>query len=505
MTRLQFIAIVVCFLFVLVFSAFCGFAYPVPDVAAKGELIHEGDWIIDGCQVKTIENENWLIKGNLIVKDRAELIVKNSTITFDTHYKNEFWFYIRNNGHVEISDSVLTENYLGKFYGGTIIGELMVNAQDESSLIIENVESPCRFEAHGKATLKIDSSSLGQIYWRQGFDEITNSEVLAIVLIFSRGNLDSELVGLKSNQEIDEIILSGEGKELILKNVSTLCWHISLENDFKNRLVIKDSEINEIWPNFDQTVTIDGLRPGYFDEWAISDNVKGHEGYNLSLINTRVNKWKSINYNDAYLKDVQLQLDPWNHKEVVVEDSHIIFLDARGSKYLKFTNSIVDNSHYIIAVPGRKEETGRFFVEFDNSVNRGDFEIACEYIFFTGDASFEMGLEQVNFQKGILEREFSLDKDETVELELVDPNGETIWKGYARKFKITFDENNYSEKWLLKARRDNRTVEKEIGLLTDTPVVVLEHINLWLTIGIIAAVLFIGSLTYFFIRRRAKA
>jgi hypothetical protein len=172
-----------------------------------------------------------------------------------------------------------------------------------------------------------------------------------------------------------------------------------------------------------------------------------------------------------------------------VKNSEILTLDGRGSKYLKFINSIVE--HFVLRYqPMHRGGSGNFFIEFENSTVCGIIEIAAQHVFIRGDVSFRLGgiawqlyselpMENVNFQKGLVIREYPLFvKDENGEpafnasIWLYNPEGELISskvtneEGFA-PFNISFTKENYNKKWNLRVIYNGMTFSKEVGFLTE--------------------------------------
>jgi len=54
--------------------------------------------VVENNQVKIIENQRLIIEGNIIIKPNGTLIIKNSDITLNSHYKNQYWILINSGG-----------------------------------------------------------------------------------------------------------------------------------------------------------------------------------------------------------------------------------------------------------------------------------------------------------------------------------------------------------------------------------------------------------------------
>jgi len=63
--------------------------------------------VVENSQVKIIENQKLIIEGNIIIKPNGTLIIKNSDITLNSHYKNQYWILINSGGLFLVENSIL--------------------------------------------------------------------------------------------------------------------------------------------------------------------------------------------------------------------------------------------------------------------------------------------------------------------------------------------------------------------------------------------------------------
>ena len=69
---------VVAVLFFQIHSLQAQTTFPNPDI--QKQLKHEGDLILTGSQIMTIENTNYIINGSIILKDSSQLFIRQSII-----------------------------------------------------------------------------------------------------------------------------------------------------------------------------------------------------------------------------------------------------------------------------------------------------------------------------------------------------------------------------------------------------------------------------------------
>jgi len=469
-----------------------------PEALQEDEIYHTGDLIVEGNETYVIENVKFWIKGNIHVKDNAKLIIKNSYVIIHDSYKDEFCVSIRDKAQLIVENSVLNATYLVPADANIPIpmADFVATVEDNATVIMKNTYSHWRFAALEQGKITIESSKVPSVWVTFSSQvNITDSIIYrSILLQFRDEDQDIELSGLTANQRNLSLYYKLGNGFLILENTYVSSWEIDLTHHFKKNLTIKDSHIKLIQLNFDEYVRISNIKPGYFDNWNIHQNVQGHTLWNLTLTNVTVEGWKLITLNDAYIDNYEGILDPWNDKEVIVINSYVN-LDGRGSRYLKLVNTTVNNIrlHYG-PIPKGGPASANFSIEFVNSIIEGYIEIALNHAFFRGNVSFRLGshswllhekmpLENVNFQKGMVIREYPLFvKDENgdpaynASISLYSPEGELISsrvtneKGVAL-FNITFTKENYDKKWNLKIVYNGMTFFKEVSFLTSTPIV----------------------------------
>jgi hypothetical protein len=253
-------------------------------------------------------------------------------------------------------------------------------------------------------------------------------------------------------------------------------------------LILENSVVGEFWLEFPliSDVKIIGLKPGLYTEWNMYESIQGRLEYNLTLINTTIEKWKLIFHSSkAELENVEAHIDTWDQASISIKDSKIVIHHNYGSKYTKISNSYIA-FHLLIVykeVPGAGVTGGKHFIDFENSTLDLEYiEVACDYAVIKGNVSI-ISTPYVNFQTGIIVREFPLIVGDqygnplfNASINLVDPESKSVWSGMTDQkgkalFNITFTKDNYSKQWRLTATINSMNVSKGIGFLTSTPIV----------------------------------
>lgn len=89
MRSIERIVVACCIAFAALILVATGLAGPT----SAHSRIHEGDLVIDGSEIYRIENETVTVKGDVIVKDNAQLVLYYATLIMDTAYKVESAMY----------------------------------------------------------------------------------------------------------------------------------------------------------------------------------------------------------------------------------------------------------------------------------------------------------------------------------------------------------------------------------------------------------------------------
>jgi hypothetical protein len=110
-------------------------------------------------------------------------------------------------------------------------------------------------------------------------------------------------------------------------------------------------------------------------------------------------------------------------------------------------------------------------------------QIASTYTRIKGDVTFLTTEEDVDYQRGEVEREYPVvvryengEATTDAEVNLFDPEHNLVWRGTTDQegralFNITFTENNWDGRWELRVTASGVSVSKEVKFLSSTPIV----------------------------------
>jgi len=170
--RLALVILVLSLLLALVFVQ----KLNIPRVKASPD-IHQGDLVLTGNNVTTIEDLRFDINGSIIVEENATLILRNAIVNF-THYYCNMTFQNPYNGNPRLlveNATISASGYLSiYFYGNSsasineleIQGIIYLSTYDSSSVLISN-SAWFGFQdigVYGFSVLNISNSSIYGIY-----------------------------------------------------------------------------------------------------------------------------------------------------------------------------------------------------------------------------------------------------------------------------------------------------------------------------------------------------
>lgn len=448
-------------------------------------LSYKGDLILSRNLTYVIENVTFQIEGNIIVKDQAKLIIKNSIVKIISSYRTSCKIAVYDEASLEIINSLVSKkspvpgaihllvqgkNAKLKVYNSSIRN---IQLQALGGIIYaKDSDIECLFYAMGLSDVLIEDSQVG--LW-PGY--------IALKLPDTGEKLENlKFEGLKPGN-IRELWLTYREHSLVLKNVNVTAWVIDIENGFKGNIIIKDCDIKEILSHFPYCqLIVKNIRPGVFKLWKLSDYVQG-EGipWNLTLVNTSIEeRWKFIFQKNtvAYIENSTLKIDAWEGSNVFIKNSHVRMMEVGDDVYVKLINSILDESLQLLV------ESNNFTLDFVNSTFGNAFmEMASKRGLIRGSVNIYSPVK-VNFAKGVIIREYPLivrDENnkpaENVTLELINPHGLLTWNGVTNEsgwalFNITFTKENYDKEWLLKIKFPHTIISKNLTFLESTPIII---------------------------------
>lgn len=432
--------------------------------------IHEGDWIIKGKEVVTLENEKFLQKGNIYIKDSAKLILKNSEMKIERGAVPtvHVYFFIDPRATLIIDHS--------KVYPGVSEqGGLTCVFNHGTAKILDSPTQIHYFDMSGNASLTMDNSSMiyeigGLLQVTGGSTAVTNSTISALALNVPNGahlNVNGLKSGtLFSNWKVQDMIPEAKYK-LTLDNVKLLedDWVGELEHGSFERgwifFLERDAHVN---------ISDSYLRKIFFD--IQKDTVE----FNGLKVSTPV----SVKYRDIDIINTDIKGE-WgftiNNSNVTFKDSNYLFLQTLGSSTVTLINS-----HIVEYIP--RDFTGTMIFENGTWADAGEFIGGEAYHSNTNDftikGSLKMGGEIQNnlqWKNARVTREYDVfltnSKGSPISGGVVKVDGREYKADANGKatFSIVFDEHNYKKFIQLSAFVSDTPIgTRMFNFFTETPI-----------------------------------
>jgi len=472
---------------------------------------YAGEKVIDGLVVKRgetklIENETLVVNGNIVIEPGATLIIRNSDITVNSHYKNQYWVYVEENGTLLVENSVMRDGpvpnlaHAGKF--GRIdnfrLGETVIEPKGRgATIILRNSTSEPRIGPWEGSNILLENSYLSILFWRSlpGTKTcIINSSILLLhIWLAGEKEEDAKLSGIyplkKQNFEINVENGTLHVENSRIYGSAIALWTPYPFNICRKNAIIENSVLTEIFAVFPygSEVRIRDMRPGFYRKWNIYDVMEASGvPWNLSLRNVYVRKWKLDFHGIAEIENSAFHLDTWDRANVTVRNSKIVSNHHTRGGYVRFINSAIsDSEKHLTGVrflwdPHAKPEwySPVYVYEFENSRIGPYAELSITddkiHIFLRGNLSMDITPEKVHWFGGTVTREFNVFVGGNSSVFLIDPEGEKVWEKVTAGwfcFNLTFGKDNYTETFLLYTNVDGQNISKEVGFFTDTPVI----------------------------------
>lgn len=470
------------------------------------------DLIVENGQTKIIEDQKLTIEGDIIVKSNGTLIIRNSDITINSHYKNQYWVLVHPGATLLMENTVFRDGpvpnlaEVGKFgeienfrYGETVI------QPENARVILRNTTSEPRIGPGDGATVILENSYLSILFWRSlesVTTTVTNSSIQMLhIWLHGEKEGDVELSGLGGGRK-QSFHLSVESANLTIENSEVKQYSVALwsgypHRDCRKNVLIQDSQLSEIFAVFPKgsNVKLWNMKPGFFENWSIKDNMNGSGvPWNLTLKNVSIDKWKLDFHDTAEIENSSFHLDTWDKAKVVVKNSTIVSNHHTRGGYIKFINSVIsDRPWHFTGVRFLYDPHARpvdyqpiYVYEFENSTVGPYAELSITddkiNITFKGNLSLKITPGKVHWFGGTITREYNVivfdEKQSPLSNQTVvlfDPSGKQIWEKSTDEngliyFNLTFNKENYEDEFLLQTTIDDLKVSKEVSFFTDTPI-----------------------------------
>jgi len=452
----------------------------------------EGDLVVEKDQTLTIKDKTFSIDGDLILKEDSTLVIENATLIVIERYKSEHALKT-SKSKVKIINSEIrsAENVIVETHESLAAPELNLHMEDNTQLVIENSKVYGRVQLQASSG-NISNSIVSQVYWT--FDsnlEITET-VLGSFAFDCKESAPRELLleGLEKNKSINFDVEDPLGGSLKIRdsNIKEI-WSFNLEYDCQKKVTVKNSDFNLFWITFPPTenrIRISNLPPrGLVEEFELKKAISGMEmPYDVKLINTRIDMFKPQIAATAEIVNSYVMVHPMDTADLIIKDSTLKNFYNYGSKRIEFFNTDLVDHLQLLYIP---EYSGGFkigdktigpggyfhFIFHNSTINVHDIIIAHFGGIIEGDVQIisPKNLEKVHWNQGIVTRIYPVIAEPGIKV-IVLEDGQEKWNGNTDEkgktfFNITFDKENYQKKFVVKTGE----ISKEVGFLTDTPVI----------------------------------
>jgi len=465
---------------------------------------------VESGKTKVIENQELIIEGDIIVSPNAKLIIRNSDVTVNSHYKNQYWVRVKENASLLIENSILREGPVpglpdvGRY--GTIenfrFGETLICTEKEDSrIIIRNSTTELRIGGD-TGNITIDSSYCGIVVWTpfSGLKMTLSDSNVQMLHIWLRGNKSENIHLSNLGKSRSNLYLKVEKGELNVENTTLRRCSIALwippgSRDCRKNVKIENSILSEIFAVFPvgSNITLHSMRPGFYDDWNIYDVMNGSGvPWNLTLKDVHLSKWKLDFHGNAEIYDSEFHLDTWGNATVLVRNSKIVSNHHSRGGYIKFIDCLISDRPWHFT--GVRFLYGadvlnympEYVYEFENTAIGPYAELSITddriNIIFRGNLSMKLILDKIHWFGGTIKREYlvvavvdGLTPLPNQTITLFTSDGKKIWERKTDEkgmlfFNLTFNKENYRDKFLLQTEINNKSISKEIGFLSDTPI-----------------------------------
>ena len=481
-------------------------------VWAEGKVV-DGLVVKEG-ETKLIENETLVVEGNIVIEPGGSLVIRNSDITINSHYKNQYWIYVKENSTLIVENSILRDGpvpnlaHAGKF--GKIedfrLGETVIELEGRNAtVILQNSTSEPRIGPWEDSRVVIENSYLSILFWRSlsGVRAYVINSSIHLLHIWVTGEKEEnvELSGLHPLKK-QSFEIKVENATLHIENSRIYGCAIALWSPYpfnicRKNIVIGNSVLAEIFAVFPygSKVRLRDMRPGFYRKWNIYDVMEGSGvPWNLTLRNVYVGKWKLDFHGTAEIENSAFHLDTWDRARVTVKNSEIVSNHHTRGGYVRLINSqISDRKDHLTGVRFLRDPHARpewyapvYVYEFENSRIGPYAELSITddriHIFFKGNLSMDITPEKVHWFGGTVTREFNVLVEQGgkplpgCRVVLVDQEGKKIWEKLTQEngwlyFNLTFGKDNYTDVFLLRTAIGGQNISKQVGFFTDTPVI----------------------------------
>lgn len=303
------------------------------------EITNTKPIILTGNQVLEITDTHYIQKGDIVLKDNAKLIVKDSFFEHIGEHSFEYWLKAWDHSQVIIENSTIASSmWLNwNFYNSSSLTLINVNQDksniwhyfpDDSQVIAKNSRFRGTLDNNAKAS-------------------IDGSNDTFIELVFPpQSKVDEHLPNVITNEYVfpnSNDRLPGK-LNLSIKNSTTPNWGITVTED--DNITIRDTENLTVTFSFgykfiNETIALSDLKVKKY-----ADTSWNFKNTALRLINTKTNKWSPIvgGKNTLIIKNSELADNAFSNgkAKIIIEGSTAQFLRAKDEVQMTVKNSKVE-------------------------------------------------------------------------------------------------------------------------------------------------------------------
>jgi hypothetical protein len=314
----------------LLISNFLGFKFYNRSVASNEPLV------IQGNEKFEITDTHYVQRNNIILKDNARLVIRDSLFEHRQNYSFEYTLEAQDNAQLIVENSLIRSS-----------AWLNWNFRDNASLEYYHVRQTFSDIWHsftGRAKGTITNSKFHGTLGEEATVAIENSPSTFLELVFPVGAVVDE----EFPEKVTDYSFPGAndqhiGLSLLLKNSSADSWGITVNPDSvvtirKTSPLIVTLAVGPPWDGV--TAELDNLRSTFYADqtWRIENTV-------LRLIETTTGKWSPIvgGNNTLVIKNSELSDNAfsWGTAKLQIERSTLSFLRAKDSVGITVRDSII--------------------------------------------------------------------------------------------------------------------------------------------------------------------
>ncbi len=303
------------------------------------EITNDQPLILTGNQVLEIINTRYIQKNDIVLKDNAKLIIKDSLFEHLGDSSFKYWLYAWDRSQVIVKNSKIKSSPW-----------LNWNFYNLSSLTLDNAdqsESGIWHYLPDDAKLIAKNSNFKGTLANNAQADIDGSQDTFIELVFLPGSIVDEklpktITGQYTFPNNNDKI---EGKmKLSLKNSKALNWGITVSED--DKVTIRDTENLTVTFSFgykfvNEVIELSDLRVKKY-----ADSSWNFKNTSLRLINVKTNKWSPIvgEENTLIIRNSQLADNAFsnNKAKIIIENSTAQFLRAKDDVQMTIRNSEIE-------------------------------------------------------------------------------------------------------------------------------------------------------------------